>query len=288
MHCNFRNQIFANSINIGKNVIIDPLSKIICDKIEIGDGSVIIGSSKITCKECVIGKNNFFNSIWIEASLNAGNTQINIGDENLILQNSRLNCNDIISIGNDVNIGQNVTIWTHASSMDVFKGYPFTAKSVEIGSHIWVTAGTSILRGVKIGSNVVIGNMSLVNRDIPSGCFAAGSPVKIIKENIYPRKLKFEEKFTILQDCINNYLNLAKLKSFSPDIELNEELIIKFCIDGKLTFFDCFNRKMSGDINKYSEDFRDFLRYRGIKIFTGKPFQSIKPDWYQKCIMKKD
>jgi len=184
-----------------------------------------------------------------------------------------------------VNIGQNVSIWTHASSMDVFNGYPFTIKSVEIGSHVWITADTTILPGVKIGSDVIIGNMSLVNKNIPDGCFAAGIPVQIIKEKIYPKIISLDEKNAVLKDCIDQYSNLLKSKPFKPNIHLMNDLKIEFCINGKTTIFDCRNRKILGEINEYSEDFRDFLRYRGVKIFTGTPFQSIKPDWYM-CACK--
>ena len=276
----YKRIIFANNVDLGEDIKIDPRTRIVCDTIKIDDGTVILGSSKIECRECRIGKNNFLNDVMIEGSLNAGNTRIQIGDDNLFLQNTRLNCNQKITIGNDVNIGQNVKIWTHASSMDVFNGYPFTLKSVEIGSHIWITADTTILPGVKIGSNVIIGNMSLVNKNIPDGCFAAGIPIKIIKENIYPKVLSFKDKKAILEDCIEQYYELLKFKHFLPNVHLKENLKIEFCIDDCITIFDCENRKISGDINEYSEDFRDFLRYRGIKLFTGKPFQSIKPAWF--------
>jgi hypothetical protein len=36
---------------------------------------------------------------------------------------------------------------------------------------------------------------------------------------------------------------------------------------------------MEGDINEVAEDLRDFLRRRGIKIYTNRVFQSIKPMW---------
>jgi hypothetical protein len=29
--------------------------------------------------------------------------------------------------------------------------------------------------------------------------------------------------------------------------------------------------------NEYVEDFRDYLRHRGVKIFTDKPFKAIVP-----------
>ena len=179
-----------------------------------------------------------------------------------------------------------MNIWTHASSMDVFNGYPFTKNSVIVGSHVWITAGTTILPGVEIGSHVIIGNSSLVNKDIPDGCFAAGSPVKIIKEHVYPKVLLFEEKKEILNEIIDQYKKLLALKSFKPEIIQKDNLKIEYRIDQKITTFDCVNKKIMGDINKYSEDFRDFLRYRGVKFFTDIPFQSITPDWYDRACEK--
>lgn len=276
--------IFANKINIGENVKISPRAKIICDKISIGDGTVIVGDTRINCKECLIGKNNFFNNILIEGSLNAGNTKIKIGNENLILQNTRLNCNDFLEIRNDVNIGQYVSIWTHASSMNVIDGYPFTKTPVKIGSHVWITAGTTIMPGVEIGSHVIIGNSSVVNKNIPKGCFAAGVPVKIIKENVFPKKLTVDEKKRIVENCITEYTKLLQLKPFSAKLKIINELSIEFTVDDKKTIFDCNKKEVKGELTRYTEDFRDFLRYRGIKFFTGKSFKSILPTWYANAI----
>ena len=36
---------------------------------------------------------------------------------------------------------------------------------------------------------------------------------------------------------------------------------------------------MVGSSNEVSEDLRDYLRREGIKIYTDKPFKSIKPEW---------
>jgi acetyltransferase-like isoleucine patch superfamily enzyme len=278
--------IIANKIEIGKNVSISPQTKIVCDVLRIGDGTVIVGNSSISCKECTIGKNNFISSVMIEGALNAGNTRIRIGDENLILQNTRLNCNEELTIGNDVNIGQYVSIWTHASSMNVLDGYPYTKKPVKIGSHVWITAGTTVLPGVEIGSHVIIGNMSLVNINIPSGCFAAGTPVKIIKEKIYPKQLSLDDKRKIISDCIQDYLEFCKLKGFEPSVALKDELKVEYRMGKDVTVFDLGSRTITGKVTDYSEDFRDFLRYHGIKIFTGVPFKSITPNWYTKLKKK--
>lgn len=276
--------ICANEIKIGKNSKIAPTAEIICDRIFIGNNTVITGSTKIHCKECLIGNHNFLNDVWIEGSLNAGVTKTKIGNENLILQNTRLNCNDYLEIGDDVNIGQNVSIWTHASSMDVFKGYPFVKAPVKIGSHIWITAGTTILPGVNVGSNVIIGNSSVVNKDIPNGCFAAGVPAKIIKAKVFPKKMTRPEKRDILNSVVREYKELLKFKSFSANLKIVNGTCIDISVNGKKTFFDCEKRKISGVLNKYSDDFRDFLRYRGIKFFVNSPFKSISPQWYNRAL----
>ncbi|WP_138334255.1 acyltransferase [Bacteroides caccae] len=55
------------------------------------------------------------------------------------------------------------------------------AKPVVIGDNTWITSNVTILPGVTIGSNTIIGAGSVVSRDIPSGVFAAGNPCRVIK-----------------------------------------------------------------------------------------------------------
>ncbi len=45
-----------------------------------------------------------------------------------------------------------------------------------IGTHV------SVLPGVTIGNDVVIGADSVVNRDIPDGVVAAGNPCRVIRK----------------------------------------------------------------------------------------------------------
>ncbi len=50
-----------------------------------------------------------------------------------------------------------------------------------IGDNVWIGGSVTILPGVTIGDNVVIGAGSVVCRDLPSDCVAAGNPAKVIK-----------------------------------------------------------------------------------------------------------
>lgn len=56
------------------------------------------------------------------------------------------------------------------------------SEPILIEDNVWVGAHTIILQGVTIGANSVIGAGSVVTKDIPSGCFAAGVPARPIAE----------------------------------------------------------------------------------------------------------
>lgn len=51
---------------------------------------------------------------------------------------------------------------------------------IEVGDNVMIGSGTRILYNVKIGSNVIIGAGSIVTKDIPDNCVAAGVPCRVI------------------------------------------------------------------------------------------------------------
>ena len=55
------------------------------------------------------------------------------------------------------------------------------ALPITVGSNVWFGANVSVLPGVTIGDDVVIGAGSVVNRDIPSGVVAAGCPCRVVR-----------------------------------------------------------------------------------------------------------
>ena len=51
-----------------------------------------------------------------------------------------------------------------------------------IGNNCFIGARSTILPGVTIGDNTIIGAGSVVTKDIPSNVVAVGNPCKIIKD----------------------------------------------------------------------------------------------------------
>ena len=115
-------------------------------------------------------------------------------------KNFYCNHNLIILDEAKVNIGDNVFFAPHCCVATA--GHPIDAEQretgleialpVTIGNDVWIGANVTILPGVNIGSNVVIGAGSLVNKDIPSNVVAAGNPCKVIRNITEKDKEKYK------------------------------------------------------------------------------------------------
>jgi acetyltransferase-like isoleucine patch superfamily enzyme/coenzyme F420-reducing hydrogenase beta subunit len=93
-------------------------------------------------------------------------------------------CAKEITIGNGVRIGRNVAIrdWNgpHVIINDSYANHA----PVHIENHVWLCTGCSIMPGVTIGEGAVIAANATVTKNVPPRSLVAGSPAKVIKENI--------------------------------------------------------------------------------------------------------
>lgn len=89
-----------------------------------------------------------------------------------------------VTIGDDCFIGPSVSIYTACHSTDPVErnSRQEWARPVTIGNNVWIGGSVTILPGVTIGDNVTIGAGSVVVKDIPSNCIAAGNPCKVVKQ----------------------------------------------------------------------------------------------------------
>lgn len=88
-----------------------------------------------------------------------------------------------VTFGDNVFVAPNCGFYTAGHPIDAKernRGLEY-ARPIMVGNNVWIGAGVSVLPGVTIGDNCVIGAGSVVNRDIPSNTLAAGNPCKVIK-----------------------------------------------------------------------------------------------------------
>lgn len=90
----------------------------------------------------------------------------------------------LISIGNHVDMNRNFTIMTHDYGTSVFlrkyNDFINSSGKVVIGNNIYFGVNCTVLKGVTIGDNCIIGAHSLVTKDIPANSVAAGVPARVI------------------------------------------------------------------------------------------------------------
>lgn len=89
-----------------------------------------------------------------------------------------------VTIGAEVMLGPNVSIYTagHPIHPESRKSYYEYGLPITIGDGVWVGGSVTILPGVTIGENAVIGAGSVVTRDVPPNVIAAGNPCRVIRE----------------------------------------------------------------------------------------------------------
>lgn len=103
-----------------------------------------------------------------------------------------------VTIGDNCQFAPNVAVYTaghpvHPESRNSMYEYGI---DVTIGDNVWIGGNAVICPGVTIGSNTVIGAGSVVTKDIPDWCVAAGNPCRVI------RKITGEDKKYYFRDRV--------------------------------------------------------------------------------------
>jgi acetyltransferase-like isoleucine patch superfamily enzyme len=170
---------YLNDVKFASNLTVYGFLKVIVTR----RGKVIIG------KNLTVNSGNNHNIIgrqqkttfWVEGLLTIG--------DNVGMSSTAIICNHSIAIGDNVTIGGNSVIYDtdfHSlvpeirlnKSMD-----KLNAKSgrVTIKDNVFIGAHSTILKGVTIGFNSVVGACSVVAKDIPDNEIWAGNPAQFIK-----------------------------------------------------------------------------------------------------------
>jgi len=260
---------------IGDDVKIEDDVQISGGKIQLGNRSTIKKGTSIKVteelkigKSSIIGEKNIINGRMIELGREFySNHSVEIGGGSCFERASSLkigywfhigsysmvNTAMEVLIGNEVGLGRFSNIYSHGAYQSILNGFPVTFEKVEIGDNVWIPNGT-VNPGITIGSNVVIGVGSLVNKDIPTGCLAAGIPCRIIKENAFPKEIPVDEKIRMIER-----INVLW------DLGLVHEQDLLYSIEGKTTI-DFGSMEFKGPVTKGTERSRNILRRSGIRF----------------------
>ena len=120
---------------------------------------------------------------------------VSIGND-VMMSSTRIWVANGLTIGNYVRIGACCLIMdtdTHQLDYRIRKFKPQTVAEIEwrkkaiktapiiIEDDVWIGAHCIVLKGVTIGARSIIGAGSVVTKDIPADCIAAGNPCRVIR-----------------------------------------------------------------------------------------------------------
>ena len=121
----------------------------------------------------------FGEKIWVGKNFYIHRSgDILLGERCAFGENTQIFNHTQIRIGDDFICASDLVI--NSGSHDPTTLKPF-GNPIEIGDRVWCGTRVTIIAGVKIGNDVVIGAGSVVTKDIPSNCVAVGVPAKPIK-----------------------------------------------------------------------------------------------------------
>lgn len=102
-----------------------------------------------------------------------------IGHNTNIGRNAHLDSRGGLTIGDNVNISDDVAIWTAEHDIQS-PDFVMTTAPVLIGARVWLCFRSTVLPGVTVGEGCVVATGAVVTKDVPPCSVVAGIPAKVI------------------------------------------------------------------------------------------------------------
>lgn len=105
--------------------------------------------------------------------------RVKIGKGVVIMYNCLMMAAGTITIEDDVQVAANVQLISN--NHDIHDRKILVCKPVVLKKKCWIGAGASILPGITVGENAIVGAGSVVTKDVEANTIVAGNPAKVIK-----------------------------------------------------------------------------------------------------------
>ena len=170
----------AYNVVLGMRNYIAPDVSITGADVEIGDDNRIAENVRIICPKFRMGNEcKLHNHVFIDGD------EVGIGNNVWVGQYTHLDGKGTLVIGDDVTIGYNCCVWTHADRAglpDFHKAWIKPPRPTVLERGVWLMgANVQVNPGVTMGEFSIALNNSVVTRDVPPRYMVAGNPARIIR-----------------------------------------------------------------------------------------------------------
>ncbi|TLZ84951.1 MAG: acyltransferase [Methanobacteriota archaeon] len=134
--------VFGREIILGEGVVLEPNVHIVCGHLEMGT------ECKIDSETVVYGEGSLI-----------------MADGSYVGPRAWIDCSASVRLGRDTGVGPGSMIFTHGVWLSYLEGNPRKLEEVTLGDKVWVPAGVTVLPGVTVGDEAMIGAGSVVSKD---------------------------------------------------------------------------------------------------------------------------
>lgn len=140
---------------------------------------------------------------------NFGLKNVHVGKNVVFNFNTTLVDDGEIVIGDDCMIGPGCNLATsvHPISPRLRRHKLQYNKPIHIGNNVWFGANVTVLPGITVGDNAIVGAGSVVTKDVPANAIVAGNPARLIRMITEEDDYTYEKGKKIPQDILDKYLN---------------------------------------------------------------------------------
>ena len=101
-----------------------------------------------------------------------------------------------IRFGDDVMVGPRVSFFTagHPTDPMIRQEQLEFGLAINVQDNVWIGGNSTILPGVTIGKNAIVGAGSVVTKDVPANTIVAGNPAQVIREIGEQDRIEWQKK----------------------------------------------------------------------------------------------
>ena len=175
----------------------------------------------------------------------------------------------LLELGNNIYIAGGTSILTHSGDWfvlrNIYNEVIASSGKVKIGDNVFISLKTTILKGVTIGKNSIIGAGTVITRDVPQNSVVSGVPGRVIctiEEYYQKRKGQYIEEAKVfarsIKECFNRMPVPSDFKEefplFMKANELRDDLPTKQQLGNSYDYYRKHHTPVYNSFEEFIED----------------------------------
>lgn len=117
--------------------------------------------------------------------------------------------NAMVKLGDNVLVGPKVSFYTAIHSIDAKQREQWLvyAKPITVEDNVWIGGSATILGGVTIGKNAIVGAGAVVTKDVEPNTIVVGNPARVLRKITAEDSKKYQEELAKQKDINKSEFN---------------------------------------------------------------------------------